>query len=80
MGRGLTKEYHQSLNEDYVEGTMTCLDPATIKQITNTHFPNILNVEPTNACNLKCFYCPQDRAAKKTGFMDWNLYKRGPKY
>ncbi|MDD5005999.1 MAG: radical SAM protein [Candidatus Omnitrophica bacterium] len=76
MGRGPTNNYYQLLNEDYIKGTLTCLRPSTIKRVVNTDFPNILNIEPTNACNLKCFYCPRERANKKVGFIDWNLYTR----
>jgi radical SAM protein with 4Fe4S-binding SPASM domain len=76
MGRGPTKEYYQRLNEDYVEGTLTCLKQETIKRVINTDFPNILNLEPTNACNLKCSYCPREMADKGVGFMPWEIYTR----
>jgi radical SAM protein with 4Fe4S-binding SPASM domain len=76
IGRGPTKSFYQALNEDYVEGTLTCLKPSTIKREINTQFPNILNIEPTNRCNLKCVYCPRERASKGIGIMDWNLYTR----
>lgn len=76
MGRGPTKEYYKAINADYVEGTLTCLKPATIKREINKDFPNILNVEPTNRCNLKCVYCPRERASKGTGLMEWGLFTR----
>jgi len=76
MGRGPTSSYHRKLNEDYVEGTLTCLKPSTIKRLASADFPLVLNLEPTNACNLRCVYCPRERAAKKSGFMEWDLYTR----
>ncbi|EKD28527.1 MAG: molybdopterin cofactor synthesis protein MoaA [uncultured bacterium] len=75
MGRGPTQQYYQTLNEDYVNGTLTCLKPETIKKNVNLNFPNILNIEPTNACNLKCYYCPRMKAKKGVGFMNWELFK-----
>jgi len=76
MGRGPTKKYHKVLNKDYVEGTLTCLKPSTIKRNISIDFPNVLNIEPTNRCDLKCVYCPRDRASKGIGLMDWGLYTR----
>lgn len=76
MGRGPTKKYHKVLNADYVEGTLTCLKPETVKSKINLDFPNVLNIEPTNRCNLECVYCPRKEASKGTGLMDWDMYKR----
>lgn len=76
MGRGPTKKYHKVLNEDYIEGTLTCLKPSTIKRKINMDFPNVLNIEPTNRCNLKCVYCPREKASKGEGVMEWGLYTR----
>ncbi|TAM37195.1 radical SAM protein [bacterium] len=76
MGRGPTKKYHKALNADYVKGTLTCLKASTIKRVINNDFPNVLNIEPTNRCNLKCVYCPRTRASKGVGLMDWKLYTR----
>lgn len=76
MGRGPTQSYYRVLNEDYVKGTLTCLKPSTIKRVLNTDFPNVLSIEPTNHCNLKCVYCPRQRARKGVGTMDWGLYTR----
>ncbi|HLP31746.1 MAG TPA: radical SAM/SPASM domain-containing protein, partial [Geothrix sp.] len=64
------------LNEDYVEGTLTCLKPSTIEGRASAEFPLVLNIEPTNLCNLRCVYCPRERAAKGRGFMDWDLFTR----
>ncbi len=76
MGRGPTENHHRVLHEDYVKGTLTCLQPATIKRVVNTQFPNILNIEPTNRCNLRCVYCPREKADKGSGIMEWHLYTR----
>jgi len=76
MGRGPTQEYYQELNEDYVEGTLTCLKQDTIKRVISADFPNIINIEPTNACNLKCSYCPREKADKGIGFMPWDIYTK----
>jgi len=76
MGRGPTEEYYKVLNEDYVRGTMTCLKPETIRRVVNLKFPNVMNIEPTNRCNLKCVYCPREKAAKGIGSMDWDLYTK----
>lgn len=76
MGRGPTKEYYKKLHEDYVEGSLTCLKPSVIKQKLNIDYPLIMNIEPTNYCNLKCYYCPRERADKGNGFISWDLYKK----
>lgn len=47
-------------------------------------FPFHLDVESTNACNLRCTMCPWDFTTEKVGYMDWNLFTRiideGAKY
>ncbi len=77
MGRGPTQEYHQEMNGFYVTGTLTCLKPGVIEKRVNTEFPLVLNIEPTNDCNLQCCFCPRERAAAKHGihYMNWDLYR-----
>ena len=77
MGRGPTKEYYHLMNENYVEGTLTCLAPETIKRKITTEFPLVLNIEPTNDCNAYCFYCPRRTMIKSQGvhYMSFENYK-----
>lgn len=67
MGRGPSQEYYRTLNENYVDGTLTCLKPEIIEQKITTEFPLVLNIEPTNACNASCYYCPRKKSVKKNG-------------
>ncbi len=76
MGRGPTQEFYRNLHEDYVEGTLTCLRPETIRRVVTGDFPRVMNIEPTNRCNLRCVYCPRTRARKGCGDMDWTLFQR----
>jgi len=55
------------MNDNYVEGTLTCLKPEVIKKRLTTEFPLVLNIEPTNACNAKCYYCPRDKMVRIQG-------------
>lgn len=78
MGRGPSQEYYKNMNDNFVKGSLTCLKPAVIKRRISKRFPLMLNIEPTNACNAKCFYCPREITAKKKGinFIDFGLYKK----
>lgn len=76
MGRGPTREYYKVLHKDYVEGTLTCLKPEIIKERINTDFPLVLSLEPTNICDLKCYYCPRQKAKKGQGMMDMGLFRK----
>lgn len=76
MGRGPTSAYHKDMMEGYVKGSLTCLTDETIKNEINTDFPLVLNVEPTNACNLKCYICPRNKSGREVGYMDFGLYTR----
>ncbi len=67
MGRGPTTEYYISMNDYYVDGSLTCLKPETIKRRANPDFPIVLNIEPTNACNARCYYCPREIMVKEQG-------------
>jgi len=76
MGRGPDSSHYRVLHEDFVKGTLTCLKQSTIKQKINNEFPNILNIEPTNRCNLRCVYCPRTKAKKGIGDLSWELYTK----
>jgi radical SAM protein with 4Fe4S-binding SPASM domain len=67
MGKGPTKAFYKSLNKNYVKGSLTCLKPEVIKKRINCDFPLVLNVEPTNACNAQCYYCPRQRTVAQEG-------------
>ncbi len=77
MGRGPTKKYYNNMNDHFVKGSLTCLKPEVIKKQITTKFPLMLNIEPTNACNARCYYCPRDITTKYKGinYIDFNLYK-----
>ncbi|PWR72857.1 radical SAM/SPASM domain-containing protein [Methanospirillum lacunae] len=76
MGRGPNPDHYRTLHEDFVQGTLTCLNQPTIMKVVNNKFPNILNIEPTNRCNLRCVYCPRMKAKKGIGDMSWELYTK----
>ena len=76
MGRGPTVKYHKELNEDYERGTLTCLKASTIKERISPEFPLVLNIEPTNDCDLYCYYCPRLKSKKPIGYIDFNLAKK----
>jgi len=39
-------------------------------------FPERINVEPTNRCNLRCRWCPYSRMTRPRGFMSLALFRR----
>lgn len=39
-------------------------------------FPFILDVEPTNHCNLRCKMCQQNIMKRTKGFMDFSIFKK----
>jgi MoaA/NifB/PqqE/SkfB family radical SAM enzyme len=39
-------------------------------------FPVFLLIEPTNACNLDCSFCPRKTSNREVGYMDFELYKK----
>ncbi len=67
MGRGPTKDYYRVMNENFVEGSLTCLKPEVVERRITTEFPLVLNVEPTNSCNAKCCYCTNGEVVKNQG-------------
>lgn len=78
MGRGPTRKFYKDFAEEYVEGTLTCLQPKVIRERINTEFPLVLNIEPTNDCNAHCFYCPRKImiADKGTNYMSFGDFKK----
>ncbi len=44
-----------------------------------THFKThliLLEIEPTNFCNVNCVACPNDQLKRKKGYMDLDLFKK----
>lgn len=66
------------MNANYVEGTLTCLNTETIQKRISVDFPLVLNIEPTNACNLRCSFCPREETARRHGisFLSLETFKR----
>jgi len=48
--------------------------------VTGTYFvpdsPFVLQVEPTNQCNLRCTMCPYEAMTRKKGYLDLSLWKQ----
>ena len=76
MGRGPSTEYHKDMMEGYVKGSLTCLNAEYIRKNASIDFPLVLNIEPTNACNLKCYLCPRSSNVRQVGYMDFEFYKQ----
>ena len=78
MGRGPTEDYHRVMNENYVEGTLTCLRKEVIRDRITPEFPLVLNIEPTNNCNSRCYYCPRERmiGAQGTHYLPLERFQR----
>lgn len=74
MGRGPTKKYHKEMMEGYIKGTLTCLSASFIKSNINMDFPLVLNIEPTNECNLRCYLCPRLKSKRDVGYMNFRLF------
>lgn len=62
-------------------------DPERIKKLMNLRvmllknlipleYPLIINVEPTNACNLKCMMCPRSFSSRKVGYMKMETFEK----
>ncbi|MBS3096743.1 radical SAM protein [Candidatus Woesearchaeota archaeon] len=39
-------------------------------------FPKSFNIEPTNACNVNCSFCPRLESSKSIGYMDFDLFRK----
>lgn len=58
----------------FIPGSLTFIRPELIYN-SSLRFPLMVNIEPTNECNMKCFMCPRQTMLRKVGFMDFDLYK-----
>lgn len=38
--------------------------------------PLVVNIEPSNGCNLRCVMCPTHLYPKKAHFLSWNLFEK----
>jgi len=47
-----------------------------LKSVIPLGFPSILNVEPTNRCNLACRMCPRSFSKRPITDLDWNHFKK----
>jgi MoaA/NifB/PqqE/SkfB family radical SAM enzyme len=46
------------------------------RQRVLNEFPLHLDIESTNACNLRCIMCGRNFMTEKIGYMDWELFKK----
>jgi radical SAM protein with 4Fe4S-binding SPASM domain len=47
-----------------------------LKSVLPLDFPLSLDIEATNACNLRCIMCPRDKSSKEVGYMDFEMFKK----
>ncbi|MDP2924022.1 MAG: radical SAM protein [Candidatus Omnitrophota bacterium] len=47
-----------------------------VQRLIDYKYPLTFNIEPTNACNLKCSMCPRNQSKRKEGFIDFELFKK----
>lgn len=47
-----------------------------LKWVLPLRFPLILNIEPTNRCNLACRMCPRAGSRRRVTDLDWGLFER----
>ena len=65
----------------FVSGSYSFLKPEIIADAGRS-YPLMLNLEPTLACNLACFFCPSHNHNSKeigmrtAGMMKWELYQK----
>src|SRR5271157_2834311 len=45
-------------------------------QLAPDTYPNAIGIETTNLCNLSCLICPRSLMHRKTGLMDFSLFKK----
>ncbi|MBI4611011.1 MAG: radical SAM protein [Candidatus Rokubacteria bacterium] len=68
--------YNGEMAEGFMEGSLSFLRPEVIRSHASPEFPLFLNIDPTNACELRCEYCPTKYRARPWGFMDLELFRR----
>ena len=39
-------------------------------------YPRVINIETTNFCNEKCWFCPREQATRGFGFVSVDLVKK----
>jgi radical SAM protein with 4Fe4S-binding SPASM domain len=47
-----------------------------LRRLIPMDFPYIINIEPTNNCNLKCVMCARQLSERQVGSMDMDLYRQ----
>lgn len=52
------------------------MEKLDLKSILPLDFPLCLNIEATNACNLRCIMCPREKSSRKVGYMEFELFKK----
>ncbi|MFH1228100.1 MAG: radical SAM protein [Planctomycetota bacterium] len=47
-----------------------------IQRLIDYEYPKTFNLEPTNACNLKCQMCPRDKSQRPIGYLKMELFEK----
>ena len=74
--RPASLKYQPTVLEGFVEGTLSHLRREVICRENPLDFPLMLNIEPTNDCNLFCYVCPRRKSWKKVGYMKLHIFKK----
>jgi len=69
-------KYQPAALEGFIEGTLGHLRQEVICRENPVKFPLMLNIEPTNDCNLSCYVCARRKSRKKIGYMDFSLFEK----
>jgi len=48
----------------------------SVQRLVDYRYPLTFNLEPTNACNLKCIMCPRNESKRAVGFIDFLLFRK----
>jgi len=60
----------------FQEGTLSFFKSSLIEEAIKNRSLLMLNIEPTNDCNLSCMVCPRKKSKRIVGYMDFGLFKK----
>jgi len=72
-GASIAAPKQAPMREYFMPGTLTFMKPELI-ETSPLQYPLMVNIEPTNHCNLKCYYCPREAMERELGHMSWEMY------
>jgi len=72
----VASSFPKTINPRHALNRLTLMGSYWKRKPVSEAYPQVMNIETTNACNFRCIMCPIDEMKRPTGTMEFSLWKK----